>query len=232
MDARYRTIPDRDHRGIQGKSSGGYGALVTPMLRPDVFSALASHAGDALFEACYLPEFREERPRAPRPRTRARTTASGRTSGRAPPSRSRRTACSSTTGAWPPATRPTRTGRSASRSTSRPGKLIDDVWQRWLDKDPVRMIPTHADELRSMRAIWVDGGTQRRVVPGQRRGRGLEGARGARRRAHARAVRRRTHVDRLPLPAVARVPRDRARRVNRSRVGGWETISRAGRNPR
>ena len=30
VDARYRTIPDRDHRGIQGKSSGGYGALVTP----------------------------------------------------------------------------------------------------------------------------------------------------------------------------------------------------------
>jgi enterochelin esterase-like enzyme len=57
VDARYRTIPDRDHRGIQGKSSGGYGALVTPMLRPDVFSALASHAGDALFEACYLPGF-------------------------------------------------------------------------------------------------------------------------------------------------------------------------------
>src|SRR4029450_1491102 len=59
VDARYRTIPDRDHPGIQGKSSGGYGALVTPVLRPDVFSALASHAGDALFEACYLPEFRE-----------------------------------------------------------------------------------------------------------------------------------------------------------------------------
>src|SRR4029453_2826931 len=39
VDARYRTIPDRDHRGIQGKSSGGYGALVTPMLRRDGFSA-------------------------------------------------------------------------------------------------------------------------------------------------------------------------------------------------
>jgi hypothetical protein len=38
------------------------------------------------------------------------------------------------------------------------GKLIDEVWQRWLDKDPVRMIPKHADELRSTRAIWVDGG--------------------------------------------------------------------------
>ena len=31
--------------------------MVVPMLRPDVFGALASHAGDALFEACYLPEF-------------------------------------------------------------------------------------------------------------------------------------------------------------------------------
>ena len=57
---RRRALPDgadRDHRGLTGKSSGGYGAMVVPMLRPDVFGALASHAGDALFEACYLPEF-------------------------------------------------------------------------------------------------------------------------------------------------------------------------------
>ena len=31
----------------------------TPMLRPDVFGGLATHAGDALFEMCYLPDFRE-----------------------------------------------------------------------------------------------------------------------------------------------------------------------------
>ncbi|MEP6680654.1 MAG: alpha/beta hydrolase-fold protein, partial [Chloroflexota bacterium] len=59
VDAGYRTIADRDHRAIAGKSSGGYGAMVTPMLRPDLFGAFATHAGDALFEACYLPEFRE-----------------------------------------------------------------------------------------------------------------------------------------------------------------------------
>src|SRR5512132_3163366 len=34
VDAHYRTIPDRDHRAISGKSSGGYGAMITPMLRP------------------------------------------------------------------------------------------------------------------------------------------------------------------------------------------------------
>src|SRR3954471_12400163 len=55
VDARYPTTA----RGITGKSSGGYGAMVTPMLRPDLFSGLATHAGDALFELCYLPEFRE-----------------------------------------------------------------------------------------------------------------------------------------------------------------------------
>src|SRR4051795_8457959 len=55
VDERYPTSA----RAITGKSSGGYGAMVTPMLRPDLFSGLATHAGDALFELCYLPEFRD-----------------------------------------------------------------------------------------------------------------------------------------------------------------------------
>jgi hypothetical protein len=59
IDGRYPTLSSRDHRGLAGKSSGGYGAMVVPMLRPDVFGALASHAGDALFECCYLPAFRD-----------------------------------------------------------------------------------------------------------------------------------------------------------------------------
>ena len=57
VDASYRTLADAVHRGIAGKSSGGYGAMVTPMLRPDLFGGLVTHSGDALFEACYQPEF-------------------------------------------------------------------------------------------------------------------------------------------------------------------------------
>jgi enterochelin esterase-like enzyme len=49
VDARYRTLPEAGHRGIAGKSSGGYGAMVNPLLRPDVFGGMATHAGDALF---------------------------------------------------------------------------------------------------------------------------------------------------------------------------------------
>ena len=41
VDGRYRTIPDRDHRGIQGKSSGGYGSMVQAMRHPEVFGAFA-----------------------------------------------------------------------------------------------------------------------------------------------------------------------------------------------
>src|ERR1022692_174989 len=57
VDQRYRTAPDPAHRAISGKSSGGFGAMITPMLRPDLFGALATHAGDALYELSYLPEF-------------------------------------------------------------------------------------------------------------------------------------------------------------------------------
>jgi enterochelin esterase-like enzyme len=59
VDANYRTLAAPEHRGIAGKSSGGYGAMVTPMLRPDLFGGLATHAGDALFETCYLREIGE-----------------------------------------------------------------------------------------------------------------------------------------------------------------------------
>lgn len=57
IDRRYRTLADPAHRGINGKSSGGYGALVLAMRHPDVFGGVASHSGDAYFEACYKPDF-------------------------------------------------------------------------------------------------------------------------------------------------------------------------------
>ena len=58
---RGRCVPDPGrcaaHRGLAGHSSGGYGAMVNAMLRPDLFGAFASHAGDGLFELGYRPEF-------------------------------------------------------------------------------------------------------------------------------------------------------------------------------
>ena len=51
----------RAHRGVFGKSSGGYGALMMGLEHADVFAGVACHSGDCYFEYCYgarLPEGR------------------------------------------------------------------------------------------------------------------------------------------------------------------------------
>ena len=45
IDAHYRTLSTRAHRGIGGLSMGGYGAVSLALSRPDVFGAAASHSG-------------------------------------------------------------------------------------------------------------------------------------------------------------------------------------------
>lgn len=57
LDRTFRTKADARHRGVCGKSSGGYGALMLAMRHPDVFGALASHSGDAYFDYCYAYDF-------------------------------------------------------------------------------------------------------------------------------------------------------------------------------
>ena len=56
VDERFSTIAAASGRAIQGKSSGGYGALVLAMLRPDLWGGLGDVSGDAAFEHCYLPD--------------------------------------------------------------------------------------------------------------------------------------------------------------------------------
>jgi S-formylglutathione hydrolase FrmB len=43
-------------RGVYGKSSGGYGAIMHALRHAGVWSAAACHSGDMGFELCYLPD--------------------------------------------------------------------------------------------------------------------------------------------------------------------------------
>jgi Putative esterase len=158
VDARYRTLDAPAHRGVQGKSSGGFGAMITPMLRPDLFGGLATHAGDALYECCYIPEF----PKA----ARALRAWDGDISAwwadfRSRPAFTRSedhlllmllgvSACFSAEDDGTPVL-PFDPGT---------GRLRDEVWSRWLEWDPVRMVPGHADALGALRAVWIDAGTR------------------------------------------------------------------------
>ncbi len=158
VDARYRTLSERAHRAISGKSSGGFGAMITPMLRPDLFGALASHAGDALYELCYLSEFGKS--------VRHLRDYDGDIGAWWSDFRSR-------TAFTKPADEHLlmMLGISACFSARedgtpelpfdpRTGVLRAEVWQRWLDWDPVRMAPRYADALRSLHAVWLDAGTR------------------------------------------------------------------------
>ena len=53
--------PTAQSRAIMGKSAGGFGAMITPMLRPDLFGALATHAGDSLYELLLRARVRQGR---------------------------------------------------------------------------------------------------------------------------------------------------------------------------
>jgi S-formylglutathione hydrolase FrmB len=159
VDGRYPTAADRDRRGINGKSSGGYGAMVIPMMRPDAFGALASHAGDALFEASYMSSI-------PSVVRTLRDEFEGSydvfferfTEADAKPFEKFGdpimwygcAACYSPD--------PDNPGKALLPFDVETARLIDDVWQQWLDLDPVRMAPRSADALRSMRRIYLDAG--------------------------------------------------------------------------
>jgi Putative esterase len=157
VDAHYRTLPQREHRGIAGKSSGGYGAMVTPMLRPDLWGGLATHAGDALFEVCYLSAFPQS-VRALRDHYQGSFERFWEDF-RSRPAFSRESdvhllndgcmaACYSAD--------PDGTIHLPYDLTT--GQLLPEVWQRWLARDPVRMVAAHAADLREMRAIYIDAG--------------------------------------------------------------------------
>lgn len=158
VDEHYRTIPDRESRAITGKSSGGFGAMITPMLRPDLFGALATHAGDTLYELCYVPDFGDAvralrgydqdirrwwadfraRPAFTKPEDANLLQLIG------------VSACFS----------PGDDGEPVLPFDPATGVLRPETWQRWLDWDPVRMAPGHAEALRSLRAVWIDAGTR------------------------------------------------------------------------
>ena len=53
VDAQFRTLASREHRGCFGKSSGGYGAIVHGMKYAAHWGAIADHSGDAYFDFVY-----------------------------------------------------------------------------------------------------------------------------------------------------------------------------------
>lgn len=158
VDRNYRTIPSRNHRGILGRSSGGFGAITQAMHHPEVFSAVACHSGDLYWEFTCLPAISRMHQQLERyggldafiqaiPTIRPKDHTFWDLV---------MTVC------WAAAF-----GGSLDepRGFDLPidphtGALNEAVWQNWLAHDPIRKLDhaVYADALRQMRWIYIDAG--------------------------------------------------------------------------
>ena len=158
IDRSFRTRPVAASRGVFGKSSGGYGALVHLMKHPDVFSAAAAHAADMGFEYCYLPDF-------PKVISALATHGSPTAFVEAFLTKAKKpgkdfpvmniicmAACYSPNERSP-------WGFDFPFHVDH-GELDTDVWQKWLALDPIRMVTEEADALRRTRLLFFDCGSR------------------------------------------------------------------------
>ena len=159
VDSNYRTIAAPEGRGVFGKSSGGYGAIVLGMRHPDVFGAVACHSGDMYFEMCYKPDFPkfinavlkagglenwwsefEKKVKKEREDVEAVNILAMAAAYSPDPDR-----------------KPLPIDFPFDMYT---GELRLDVWQRWLDHDPVYLAWRYADNLKKLRLLYLDCGTR------------------------------------------------------------------------
>lgn len=159
VDARFRTLASRDHRGVAGKSSGGYGALTLGMKHPDVFGAVACHSGDLCFDYCYrgdVPKFCTQVQQAgglvawlERFETRRQKDHDDMLTlnilGMA--------------AAYSPNPDSTPFGIDLPCDLET-GAFREDVWKRWLEHDPLVLLGASAAALRSLQFLHLDCGTK------------------------------------------------------------------------
>lgn len=158
VDAEFRTGGSREHRAVFGKSSGGFGAIVHGMLHPETWGAVACHSGDAYFEFCFGTDL---------PRTAAEVGRHGSIAAFLKALKAKKKRTSAETHAlmqvamaacYDPQPR-LKDGFELPMDLFT-GRLKPERWQRWLDWDPVRMIPDHVDALRSLRLLYLDCGSR------------------------------------------------------------------------
>jgi enterochelin esterase family protein len=145
-------------RGLVGKSSGGYGALVLAMRHPSLFQAVACHAGDLYFEWSYKPAL----PKLCLAVARAggveawltQVLARPRKSGEDIGNLSTLCACAAY---LPDASQPLGFRLPFDPAT---GELDADAWQRFLAHDPVELAARHAEALRGLRLLFLDAGSR------------------------------------------------------------------------
>jgi enterochelin esterase family protein len=156
IDKKFKTISKRNARGVMGKSSGGYGALMLALQYPKLFSAVASHSGDLYFEYCYLPEF----PPAVRGLERAGGLKAYLQKFETMPKTSREdhailnlVAMSS---CYSP--NPKSINGFDLPVKEHTGELRPEIWKKWKAKDPLEIVRRNPNVLQDFKLVYLDCG--------------------------------------------------------------------------
>jgi len=158
VDVQYRTLAEGAHRAVIGRSSGGYAALYHAMTRPGMFGAAADHSGDAYFEYMAMPELA---------RLHRHLNKYGGLEGLIAESKSTK----QKDGAFFEAVSILTWAASFAQNPDAPygfdlpidpetGALVESVWARCLQFDPVRMLdrPENENALRNLKELFIDCG--------------------------------------------------------------------------
>jgi len=144
-------------RGVFGKSSGGYGALVHAMRHPDTWGGAAAHAGDCGFDRVFLPEFPAAALALSEFDGNARALVERFWRKRQPGGRDFTALMVVAMAASydPDPGNPERIRMPFDPVTC---ELIPERWTAWLRHDPVNMVEQHVDALKSLRCLYIDVG--------------------------------------------------------------------------
>ena len=151
-------VDDRTGRALFGKSSGGYGALFHAMFYPETWGAAASHSGDVGFELLFRGAF---------PETCAHLSSYG---GDIDRFISKFWSANKLSGRDFTTLMILAMAASYDPDPVHPEKirlpfdltsctLDPDRWAQWLSFDPLNLIEKYSDNLKKLRALYIDVGT-------------------------------------------------------------------------
>jgi S-formylglutathione hydrolase FrmB len=162
VDSNLRTLTDARHRAVCGRSSGGIGALWLAMNHPEVFSAVASHAGDGFFRITTPPELLKFTRRVRRyggPEGALRTWLEAGKGPRPSDLFDVMTIFASAAAYSPDPSSPLGFALPVNLSD---GTIDDEIFARWLRFDPVEICgeAPYRDALARQSLIFLDAGTR------------------------------------------------------------------------
>jgi len=157
VDENFSTINDKNSRAVMGKSSGGYGALVMAMRHADKFGLVCSTSGDAYFEFCYFPGIVEGF-RAFKGDAKALIEKFWREDARKGKDDFAALNTIGMSACYSP-------NENSELGFDLPfdletGEIREEVWARWLEHDPVRLVEKFVENLKSLKLLYIDAGTR------------------------------------------------------------------------